>query len=523
MTTPLRVLIVEDSPDDAELMALHLAEEGFQPDWRRVQTEPDYRAALEAPPDLILADWSLPQFSGLRALQLMREHGLDVPFVIVSGSIGEEAAVECMKQGAADYLLKDRLARLGQAVERALAEKSLRDERARLEEQVRRQERLAAIGQLAGGIAHDFNNLLTTIMLYAQMPLGKHDLHPDVRRALETILGESRQAARLVRQILDFSRRSPIEARPVDLQPFVEESVRVLQRTIPEHVSFHLDVGPGKYVVDADPTRVQQVLMNLVLNARDAMPKGGELRIGLGQIVTRPDQPLPLPEMKDVCAMGCREWVCLTVSDTGAGMTEEVKAHLFEPFFTTKAHGQGTGLGLAQVHGIVKQHKGYIQVESEGGRGTTFRVYLPAHPASGAVEAPEKTGIAPEGKGETVLLVEDNEKLRRVAQEILKSLGYRVLPAANGREALETCRSAMEKGQGIDLILTDMVMPEMGGKELIQELKKLIPDVKVLATTGHTMTEDIEELKAADIQGTIQKPFEIDTLAAAIRRALEPV
>jgi len=380
-----------------------------------------------------------------------------------------------------------------------------------VQRRVQQQERLAAVGQLAGGIAHDFNNLLTTIILYAQLPLGEHDLTPDLTRAFETIIGESRKAAKLVQQILDFSRRSPIETHPVDLKPFVEEAVRVLERTIPESISLLLEVEPEECVVNADPTRVQQVLMNLVVNARDAMPEGGVLRIDLSRVEVGPGEEPPVAEMVP------GEWVCLAVSDTGTGIPPEALAHIFEPFFTTKEPGRGTGLGLAQVDGIVAQHEGHIGVETELGQGTTFRVYLPAH----GVEALEKVGAEaasalPQGKGETILLVEDHERIREVARQLLEPLGYRVLTAANGREALEVYRAARSGDrpqQGVDLVITDVVMPEMGGKRLVRELRKTI--------TGYIVEENVQELRKEGFLDVVYKPFDMDRLAHVVRRVLD--
>jgi two-component system cell cycle sensor histidine kinase/response regulator CckA len=380
------------------------------------------------------------------------------------------------------------------------------------QERAQRQERLAAVGQLAGGIAHDFNNLLTTIMLYAQMPLARRDLPPDLARALETILDESRQAAKLVQQILDFSRRSPIKTQPVELKPFIKEAVRVLERTIPESIRLRLEVGAGEYVVNADPTRVQQVLMNLVVNARDAMPEGGELGIDLSGVEVRPGARPPVAEMLP------GEWVCLAISDTGTGIGPDVLPYIFEPFFTTKGPGEGAGLGLAQVYGIVGQHGGHIGVETKVGQGTTFRVYLPAHRGEGMEEAEVgKTEGAPRGRGETILLVEDEQRIREVGRRTLESLGYRVLTAENGREALEVYQSA----GGVHLVITDMVMPEMGGRELVQELRKTTPDLKALAITGYIMQGDLRELEEEGFLDVVHKPFDVGTLAEVVRHILD--
>ncbi len=374
---------------------------------------------------------------------------------------------------------------------------------------LQRQERLAALGQMAGGIAHDFNNFLTTIMLYAQMLLRMRDLSPDVTRSLETILDESRRAADLVQQILDFSRHAMLKVQSLDLEPFIGKVIDVLQRTIPENIRLTLSVGEEKYVVRADPTRIQQALMNLATNARDAMPDGGELRFELSRLKVGPDEKPPLAEMEP------GEWVCLAVSDTGVGMTDEVRAHLFEPFFTTKEPGKGTGLGLAQVYGIVKQHGGHVGVETEVGQGATFRLYLLACEVEEVVEG--EVSAVPRGRGETILLVEDNEKIREAGRAILESLGYRVQTAANGREALEIYHSV----GGVDLTIADLVMPEMGGRALVKRLRETTSDLKALAITGYIMEEDIRRLRKMGFMDVVYKPFDVNVLAQVVRRALD--
>ena len=383
-------------------------------------------------------------------------------------------------------------------------------ERKHIEQQLHRQERLAAVGQLAGGIAHDFNNMLTVVNLFAHQILRQEQLSARTVSAAETIIKESQRAAKLVGQILDFSRRSPLEISPMDLKPFIKETVRVLERTLPESIHLHLDARAGKYVIRGDPTRIQQVLMNLVVNARDAMPEGGDLRIDLSRVeVSLSDEP-PVIEMVP------GEWICLAVSDTGTGIPPHVLDHIFEPFFTTKEPGKGTGLGLAQVHGIVAQHGGRVGVETEVGKGTTFRVYLPAFGSEEEVVEEGALSI-PQGQGETILLVEDNEQLREGGRDLLESSGYRVLTAANGRGALEVCRTV----KGIALVITDLVMPEMGGKQLMQELGRAIPALKVLALTGYAVEQSRDELKKAGFLDVVYKPFDVGMLAQVIRRALD--
>ena len=376
------------------------------------------------------------------------------------------------------------------------------------ESQVQRQERLAAMGQLAGGIAHDFRNFLSSIVLFADMALRHPDLPSVLVSAMETIISESEQASGLVQQILDFSRRSRMTIQPLDLRPFVQEVVYVLERTIPESISMRHETGPGRYVVQADPTRIQQVLMNLALNARDAMPDGGELRIGLSRVTIAPDERPPRVDMDP------GDWVCLAVSDTGVGITEEIEDHLFEPFFTTKEPGQGTGLGLAQVHGIIDQHQGAVEVETEVGVGTTFRCYLPAYEGDQARVEHTAPSEMPQGHGEMILVVEDESRVREAVQSLLLSLDYRVVTAAHGREALEICQV-----ERLDLVITDLVMPEMGGRALVRALQKGYPEVPLLVITGYVgYTDDLEE---GAVAGVIEKPLVPAALARAVRRTLD--
>jgi PAS domain S-box-containing protein len=388
-------------------------------------------------------------------------------------------------------------------------------ERERLEEQIQRQQRLAAVGQLAGGIAHDFNNFLMTIVFYAHLLSRDQDGGPDVASIAQTIIGEANRAADLVRQVLDFSRRSAIETKPVDLSSFVEEVTDILQKTLQENIRVVTEMGEGGYVVEIDPTRIQQVIMNLALNARDAMPDGGILRIELSRLTIESTETrlAGISELE----LTTGDWVCVSVQDTGTGMDEQVQARLFEPFFTTKGP-KGNGLGLAQVYGIVKQHGGEIGVETKLGCGTAFRIYLPAYAGNHVQEIePEETEVIREGSGETILLVENEEKVRDAVQRVLQSLGYRVLPASNGKEALEI----FGKAGGVDLVLTDMIMPEMGGRELIQELKRIAPDAKVLVISGYTMQRDIQELKESGLADIIYKPLDVQSLTRAVRRTLD--
>jgi PAS domain S-box-containing protein len=378
-----------------------------------------------------------------------------------------------------------------------------------IQQQIQAQERLATVGQLAAGIAHDFNNIMASIVLYAGMLLRASDLSPQDRQRLDTIRQQGHRAANLVQQILDFARKSVMERIPLDLVPFLKELEKLLTRTLPENIHFHLKYDHDDYIINADPTRLQQVVMNLALNARDAMPQGGKLRFALCRLHIQPGQTGPLLDLPPGL------WVRLTVTDTGSGIPPDVLPHVFEPFFTTKKVGKGTGLGLAQVWGIVLQHEGKISVESQVGRGTTFIIYLPA------LEFPQDTHetlempALIEGQGETILVVEDDATTRQAISVILEDLGYRVLAAANGREALALLSSE------VVLVLSDVVMPEMGGVALHTALKEKHPEVKMVVITGYPMTDGDQTLLEQGITAWIKKPFSIDEIAQVVREALE--
>lgn len=375
-----------------------------------------------------------------------------------------------------------------------------------IQQRTQQLDRLAAVGQLAAGIAHDFNNIMATIVLYAQMGLAATDVPPKQRERLETIRQQSRKATALIEQILDFGRQSVLELVPMDLTPSLQEAVALLERTIAENILISLDWGPDDYTVKADPTRIHQVMMNLALNARDAMPHGGNLHISMAK--TRRDDPINCVTCGHVVG---EEWVRITVADSGAGIPPDVLPHLFEPFFTTKEVGKGTGLGLAQVYGIVKQHNGHIDVSTEAGKGATFVVYLPALPAPTAAQTSSPT-LEPitEGSGETILIVEDNEMLREVMVDTLDLLNYTVQQAANGRAALELLRQ--RRGE-IDLVMSDLIMPEMGGQELIQAMRDSGIGTPVVIMSGHPLENDISNLQTLGVAGWLVKPATLEQLA----------
>jgi PAS domain S-box-containing protein len=380
-----------------------------------------------------------------------------------------------------------------------------------VQRRMQQQERLAAVGQLAAGIAHDFNNIMSVIVLYAQLVRRSPGLPADVERRMETIADQAGHATELIQQILDFGRRSVLERRPMDLAPFLKELIKLLERTLPESIEIGLTYGTDAYKVNADPTRMQQAIMNLAVNARDAMPQGGQLRISLQRLRVVQEKSAPLP------GMAAGEWVRLTVSDSGTGIPPDVLPHIFEPFFTTKAPGKGSGLGLAQVYGIVKQHEGELDVRSKEGQGTTFLLYLPALEKAEFEAAFAVVGEPVRGQGQCVLVVEDNAETRHALVDSLELLGYRALTAASGRQALETLE---RRGDEIDLVLSDVVMPEMGGVPMLHAMRERGWSVPVVMLTGHSLQDQLEGLRAQGMIDWLPKPPSLEQLARVIARAL---
>lgn len=381
--------------------------------------------------------------------------------------------------------------------------------------QLAQQERLAAVGQLAAGIAHDLNNNLAVIALYTQMALRETAMPPKTHDRLQTVSQQVKRMAALIQQILDFSRRAMLERRPLNLVPFMKEVVKLLARTIPEHIEVRLTVSSNseELTAYADPTRMQQIIMNLAVNARDAMPEGGSLDIELERVTVERNRSPLQPEM----APG--DWIKLTVSDNGTGIPPEVLPHIFEPFYTTKGPGEGTGLGLAQIYGIVEQHGGRIDVATEMTQGTTFTIYLPALSAQPVEPIPAESAALWQGHGEAVLVVEDDPTLRAALVAGLEQLNYRALQAANGEYALALLA---QSDREIALVLSDVVMPGMGGIALFDTLQERGYPAPLILLTGHAMDEELEALSEQGLAAWLTKPPQLERLAQEIDRVLHP-
>jgi len=510
----LRVLMLEDRAIDAELIIDALRRAGYAPLWQRVETAAEFDRLVTPELDVILADYLLPQFDGLSALRRVQERKLDIPFILISGALGDERAVQCIKAGVTDYLLKDRLGRLGLAVANALEERRLRAEARRVEAQLFQAQKMESIGRLAGGIAHDFNNVLTVINGRTCLLLDDPSLPGETRDALNEIFTAGERAASLTRQLLLFSRKRSIQKALVDLNDIVQDVAQMLGRLIGENIALKLELASDLPTIEADSSMMEQILMNLAVNARDAMPDSGELTISTclrtlaaGDIRHQPD-----------ASPGT--YVCLRVTDTGTGIAPDIMPRIFEPFFTTKGVGNGTGLGLATTFGIVKQHQGWRDVASEVGVGTTFSIFLPIAVAQPYVPAIRNDPPAwPTGGRDTILLVEDEQCVREFAVAVLQPLGYRVLQARSGEDALEVWKW---HGNRISLLLTDMVMPgDLSGLQLAQQLQAQKPSLRVVYTSGYTEEKTQVVFGFGDATRFIHKPYHPRALAQIVRETLD--
>jgi two-component system cell cycle sensor histidine kinase/response regulator CckA len=383
-----------------------------------------------------------------------------------------------------------------------------------LEAQLRQSQKMESIGQLAAGVAHDFNNMLTVIQGHAGILMARPNLPPQMFDSAQAVYFASERAAGLTRQLLMFSRKNVMQRKLLDLREVVGNMTKMLKRLLGETITLEFNPPKEVPVVYGDTGMMEQVIMNLSVNARDAMPGGGKLVINVDPVEIADAYVQTHPEARP------GNFVCLRVTDTGVGMDTTIINRIFEPFFTTKEVGKGTGLGLATVYGIVKQHDGWIEVTSAVGKGSTFNVFLPA---SDQAAQSGKTGTDPmafvRGGTETVLVVEDEPVLRDMAHVILEELGYRILGASTGNEAL----AVWEKHEGkVALLLTDVVMPEgMSGVELAEKLLTRKPALKVVFTSGYTVDEMSEEFLAKTGARFLQKPYTRTTLARAVRQALD--
>ncbi len=510
----MRVLLVEDTEMDAELIRRQLAASGRPVQIERVESAEAMRVALGASAfDIVLSDFTLPSFGAPEALAIAKKSRPDLPVIVVSGSVGEEAAAEIMRAGAHDFVLKDRLSRLLPAMERELRDQAERRMAQaalqRSEEHLRRAQKMEAVGTVAAGIAHDFNNLLSIILMYTQLLAEDLASNDPARESLCEIHVAGKRAADLTRQLLAFGRTQVVEPRIVDLDELVMSSEKLLRRVVGADVEFSVALGASSNEVFADPGQMEQVIMNLVLNARDAMPQGGKLLVETSRVVVEPGYA--------ASPVAPGEYVVLAVRDTGIGMDTATRARIFEPFFTTKERGKGTGLGLSIVAGIVEQSGATMCVASELGRGTTFQVYFPRPTDAARSLSPSVADAATPLRGdETILLVEDDGAVRDAVRSTLARLGYHVLAAQGSGDAL----LIFEQHRGIDLLLTEVVMPRMSGPQLAERLQAMAPDMRVLFMSDQVDESFLRRGAAAGRASFLPKPITPVTLATKVREVL---
>jgi len=631
----LRVLIVEDDAADAELAVSVLKRAGYPLAFDVVDSATDFEERLaHSDYDAILCDHNLGTWTGMEALEILKKSGKDIPFLVLTAVLGDEAAVEYVKRGATDYLLKDRLERLPVALSGALRDKANREETAKLQEQVRRfienlplgvyrstpdgrvlmanpallrmlgydswqeltfrnlegeafeaghprnafceqieregeargleaawkrrdgseifaresarafraddgtvlyydgivedvterrrleeqlrqAQKMEAVGRLASGVAHDFNNLLTIIIGYSDLLFERVSARDWMRLPVEEIKKAAERAASLTRQLLAFSRKQVLPPHILDLNSLLANVDKMLGRMTGEDIKLvtHLPSGLGR--VNADPGQIEQVIMNLAVNALHAMPQGGQLTLEAANV------ELDSSYASSHQSVLPGHYVMIAVSDSGIGMDAETQASIFQPFFTAKQQGEGMGVGLATVYGIVRHSEGQIWVYSEPGKGTTFKVYLPRIDQAVELIAPTQVPVDELSRGsETILLAEDEEAVRSFARELLESRGYEVLEAKGGHEALEVGGRYKKR---IHLLLTDVVMPQMSGPELVKHLAPLHPETKVLYISGYADHAVVQHGLLDPSKVFLPKPFTADVLARKLREVLDSV
>ena len=511
MISTTKILLLEDNLDDRKLLEKVLGHQELPCQIVHAETKEEFHRALGTDQfDLVISDFNLPGYDGLSALHLTRELQPDTPFIFVSGTIGEERAVESLKLGATDYVLKDRLGRLVPAVERALRETQERRALARLEAQWHQSQKMEAIGQLAGGIAHDFNNLLLVIQGNAELVLLKQNLSADQRhQCLKQVVIAAKRGTSLIRQLLAFSRKQAGYFQEIDLNLAIGNLSKMLVRLIGEDISLQYKLAENLPSLSADIGMIEQALTNLIVNARDAMPQGGSIHINTEAV------NIDNTHCQNHADARKGEFICVTVRDTGEGIRPEHLAHVFEPFFTTKEVGKGTGLGLAMVYGTIRQHQGWIEVSSEVGEGTTFKMFLPANRSKAVNPTGESTTENATGGKGRILLVEDNPDVRQFVRQVLEISGYQVSEAGNGIEALKIWKTNAPQ---FDLLLTDMVMPGgLNGGQLAERLRADRPKLKVVFMSGYN--PDIVG-KIQPQSCFIQKPYSIDVLMQTVRECL---
>jgi two-component system cell cycle sensor histidine kinase/response regulator CckA len=508
------ILLIDDDPQAQALIDMALIDAHFE---RKIEVVTTAAAGLERIKadhhDIYLVDQRLPDGTGLDVIRAAKDLGTDKPFILMTGYGSGALDEAALREGAADYVEKHLVgAHLERSIRYALrnwqASRALQDR----EEQLRQSQKMEAIGRLAGGVAHDFNNLLTAVIGYTDMIAERADLDPATAREVGEIRLAADRGAALTRQLLAFSRKQLLNPTVLNVNDSVAGLLHMLPRLIGDHIHTDARLAAGLGFVKADASQLEQVIVNLVLNARDAMPTGGYVTIETANIELTEDR---LSAEGLVLEPG--PYVMLSITDTGVGMDETTRAHAFEPFFTTKEKGKGTGLGLATVYAIIDQSGGGIAMDTAPERGTSIRIYLPVTDAPASIERPRATRGATEGT-ETLLLVEDNDAIREISAQALRRRGYAVFEARNGEEAIDWASKSVVLA---DMLITDVVMPGMSGPNLAARLMQQMPNLRVLYMSGYT--DDATEVHGAFWGGVplLQKPFTPSQLAESVRMALD--
>jgi signal transduction histidine kinase len=523
------ILVVDDEVELKNVLVEALVSQGYRT--TGLPSSVEALAAIRSKTfDVVLTDLTMPGIDGVTLIQKALEIDPHLVCIVMTGQGTIQTAVDAMKTGAFDYVLKPfRVEMLLPLVKRAMEVRWMRLENSllreavaryelaqtasqELEQQLRQSQKMEAIGRLAGGVAHDFNNLLTAINGYSSLALQRANPDDRLRGYLEEIKKAGERAATLTRQLLAFGRKQMLKPVVLNLNDVVSDMNKMLRRLIGEDIRFNARFDPDLKPIKADPGQIEQVLVNLVVNSRDAMPQGGNLTIETANFES--DAEFAGKHL----GLAPGHYVMLAVSDSGCGMDDKTKARIFEPFFTTKEKGRGTGLGLSTVYGIVKQSGGTVWVYSETGKGSVFKVYFPQLQEDAEFSKPVLVETPVPRGSETILLVEDEDVVRGLARKILEQAGYDVLDARGGDEAIRLCH---ELPGPIHLLLTDVVMPERSGREIAECLAKLRPSTRVLYMSGYTDDAIVHHgVLDSDVE-FIQKPFTPVALARKVREVLD--
>jgi len=512
MKTKLQILHIEDSAEDSELVTRILSDNGFPGDVTRVETRSEVFDAMENGRfDLILSDFRLPGFDGMRALEIAHALKPETPFIFVSGTIGEETAIESLRNGATDYVLKDRLTRLVPAVKRALAEAEERAMCRQLQQRLREAGRLEAISTLSNGIAHDFNNILTIILGHASLLPMEQGNAQRVQEISRTISDAACRGSEIVQQLLAFARKSDGHVAPTDLNRYIHAHLNALKEKLPDRVDLVFEPMPNLPKVLIDAHQLDRILDNLVANSVDAMANGGRIVVSTST-ATAGDVPELLPEF------AAEHYVCLRVEDNGRGIDADTRQHVFEPFFTTKERGRGTGLGLPVVYGLMQAHHGYVDVKSEIGRGTSISLYFPVPNSINIPPAPLSHQADPALSGtETILIVEDEADVRFFLETVLRTHNYAVHSAADVEEAIEVFTHHRDE---ISLVFSDVGLPKVDGISLGLKLRELKPHLPIVLASGYPTKAFRERINQLGAQAFLPKPYNTQDILRTVRRVL---